>query len=63
MAVFQYCVLVAISMKKDLTIFIRMGSLGAVCVTSLTGFVVVYGVMAIRNTKFDFNWGPTVNNN
>jgi hypothetical protein len=50
-------------MKKDLTIFIKMGSLGAVCVTSLIGFVVIYGGLALNRTTYDFGWGPTAANN
>ena len=62
-AIFEYFLLVSVAMKKDLTIFIKMGSLGAVCVTSLITFVVIYGFMALGNTTFEFNWGPTVANN
>jgi len=62
-AIFEYFLLVSVSMKKDLTIFIKMGSLGAVCVTSLISFVVIYGFIAISNTTYDFNWGPTFDNN
>ena len=62
-AIFEYFLLVSVAMKKDLTIFIKMGSLGAVCVTSLIGFVVIYGGLALGNTTFDFGWAPTAANN
>ena len=50
-------------MKKDLTIFIKMGSLGAVCVTSLISFVVIYDFLALGDTSYEFAWGPTEANN
>ena len=62
-AIFEYFLLVSVAMKKDLTIFIKMGSLGAVCVTSLIGFVVIYGGLALNSTTYDFGWGPTAANN
>ncbi len=62
-AIFEYFLLVSVSMKKDLTVFIKMGSLGAVCVTSLISFVVIYGFIGISNTHYDFAVGPTMENN
>jgi hypothetical protein len=62
-AFFEYFLLVSVSMKKDLTIFIKMGSLGAVCVTSLISFVVIYGFLALGDTSYEFAWGPTEANN
>jgi hypothetical protein len=50
-------------MKKDLTIFIKLGSLGAVCVTSLITFVVIYGFIAISETSYEYSLGPTPENN
>ena len=51
-AIIMYLILVTVSSKKDLTIFMRMGSLGAVCVCCMIIFVVTYGVMALKNTDF-----------
>ena len=62
-AIFEYFLLVSVAMKKDLTVFIKMGSLGAVCVTSLIAFVVIYGGLGLSNATFDFAWGPTAANN
>ena len=61
-ALFEYVLLVSISMKKDLTIFIKMGSLGAICVTTLITFVVIYGFIAIATTDYKFDFGPTEHN-
>jgi len=62
-AIFEYFLLVSVAMKKDLTIFIKMGSLGAVCVTSLITFVVIYGCIALADAPYDYAWAPTVANN
>lgn len=40
-----------------------MGSLGAVCVTSLITFVVIYGFLALSDTSYEYAWGPTEANN
>jgi hypothetical protein len=53
-SIFMFCVLVLVSLKKDLSIFMRMGSIGAVCVTSLIIFVITYSVYSISNTEFKF---------
>jgi amino acid permease len=53
-SLFMFVVLVLVSLKKDLSIFMRMGSIGAVCVTSLIIFVVSYSVYSISNTEFKF---------
>ena len=55
--------LVSVSMKKDLTVFIKMGSLGAICVSTLIGFVVIYGFIAIGTTDYKFALSPTKENN
>ena len=51
-AVLMYVVLVAINMKKDLSIFMRMGSLGAFCVTVMIIFVVSYFVYSMTNSNY-----------
>jgi hypothetical protein len=50
-------------MKKDLTIFIKMGSLGAICVTTLITFVVIYGIIAMATTDYKVDFGPNEQNN
>ena len=47
-------------MKKDLTVFIRLGSFGALCVCTLIGFVVVYGTIALLTTDFKYDFAPNV---
>lgn len=54
-ALLMFVILVTVSMKKDLTIFMKMGSIGAVCVTSLIIFVVAYSIYSISNTTYAFN--------
>ena len=54
-AIAMFVVLVTVSLKKDLSIFMKMGSIGAVCVTSLIIFVVAYSVYSISNTQYKFN--------
>ena len=57
-AIVMFVLLVTVSMKKDLSIFMRMGSIGAVCVSSLIVFVVGYGIYSLTNTKYKFLAGP-----
>ena len=61
-AIFEYCLLVSISMKRDLSIFLKLGSLGAFCVTTLIIFVVAYGFIGISDTEHKFDFGPTAEN-
>lgn len=51
-SIFMFVVLVIVSLKKDLSVFMRMGSIGAVCVTSLILFVCAYSVYSISNTEY-----------
>jgi len=39
-------------MKRDLTIFMKMGSIGALCVICLIVFVIIYGFLGISNTSY-----------
>jgi len=39
-------------MKKDLTIFMKMGSIGAMCVICLILFVIIYGFLGFSNTSY-----------
>ena len=52
MAFFEFIKLVSIGMKKDLTIFIKMGSIGAFCVMCLISFVIIYGFVSLSNTDY-----------
>jgi amino acid permease len=49
-----FCILVPVCLKKDLSIFMRMGSIGAFCVTSLIIFVISYSIYSISNTTYAF---------
>lgn len=40
----------------------KLGSLGAFCVTTLIIFVVIYGIIGISNTEHKFDFGPTDEN-
>lgn len=51
-AFFEFVKLVSIGMKRDLSIFIRMGSLGAFCVMCLIGFVIIYGFLSLSDTTY-----------
>lgn len=57
-ALFEYFKLVTLSMKKDLSVFMKMGFLGAVCVLSMITFVVIYGFISIGNTSYEFKTTP-----
>jgi len=49
----MYVILVTICMKKDLSLFIKMGSLGAVCVTIIIIFVISYFFYSMSNTNYE----------
>ena len=51
-AILMYFVLVLICMKKDLSLFIKMGSLGAICVTIMIIFVISYFAYSMSNTDY-----------
>ena len=57
-AIVLYVVLVAISMKKDLSVFLRMGSFGAFCVTTLILFVVCYSIKSMISTEYVVEKSP-----
>ena len=58
LAIGLFVVLVTISMKKDLSIFLRMGSFGAFCVTTLILFVVSYSIKSMTNTTYEIKLSP-----
>lgn len=58
LAIVMFVVLVTISMKKDLSIFLRMGSFGAFCVTTLISFVVIYSIKSMINNKYEIVISP-----
>ena len=49
----MYFILVPISMKKDLSIFIKMGSFGSFCCTILILYVIFTGFKSLNNTTFE----------
>ena len=51
-AILMYLLLVAVCMKKDLTIFVKMGSLGAACVTLMITFIIGYWGYSLSNTNY-----------
>lgn len=51
-ALFEFFKLLFLSMRRDLKIFMKLGFLGAVCVTSLSVFVIIYGFLALGNTTY-----------
>ena len=57
-ALFMYVILVSVAMKKDLTVFIKMSSIGVVCLCSLILFVIAYGFHSIGNTTYELKSVP-----
>jgi hypothetical protein len=57
-ALAMYVILVSVSMKKDLSIFIKLSSFGVVCVISLILFVVGFGFYSIGTSNYDFKFSP-----
>ena len=54
-----FIILICIAMKKDLTIFLRISSFGAICVSALIIFVITYGVIGMSETKYQFYAAPS----
>jgi hypothetical protein len=42
------------ALKKDLSIFIRINSIGTLFTLTIIAFVIGMGVYALKNTSFDF---------
>jgi hypothetical protein len=40
-------------MKKDLSIFVKMGFLGSCCVILMSGVVIAYGLISMSDTSFE----------
>jgi len=57
-ALLMYVLLVSASMKKDLTVFIRLSSIGVICVICLILFVIGFGVYSIVVTDYEFKLDP-----
>lgn len=53
MSVVMYFILVPVSLKKDLSIFIKMGSFGSFCCTILILYVIYTGFKSLNNTTFE----------
>ena len=58
-AIFEFFKLVSLSMKKDLSVFMKMGFLGASCVISMIIFVCIYGFISLGNTTYEFKASPS----
>ena len=58
-AVLMFIALVAISMKKDLSVFVKMGSVGAVCVTMMILFIIGYSIHSMANTPYEIYDDPS----
>ena len=57
-AILEFVKLLFLSLKKDLTVFMKLGFLGATCVILMITFVIVYGIISLSNTKFEFRSSP-----
>ncbi len=55
MALIVFAVEFTITLKKDLTIFIKLMSFGSIFIISLILFIVGFGFYAVANTDFYFN--------
>jgi sodium-coupled neutral amino acid transporter 9 len=51
-SILTFVVLVSISIKRDLSVFIKLSSVGVFCVLSLILFVVYYGFHSMGNSSF-----------
>ena len=49
----MYFLLVGVSLKKDLRIFMNFGTIGSVCVCTLIVFVIYEGIVALSETNFN----------
>ena len=52
MSLVMYCIIVPVTLKKDLSIFIKMGSFGSFCCTMLIFYVIFTGFKSLENTTF-----------
>ena len=53
-AIVMYFFLVLMCMKKDLSFFIKFGSFGAFCVSSLILFVIGTGIYSLTTSRYEF---------
>lgn len=51
-AVFLFCVITAVCSKKDIRIFMKIGSFGVIFVVMLMVFIIYTGILALTNTEF-----------
>mmetsp|Transcript_5400 Transcript_5400/g.9077 ORF Transcript_5400/g.9077 Transcript_5400/m.9077 type:complete len:256 (-) Transcript_5400:765-1532(-) len=51
-ALAMYVILVSVSMRKDLSIFIKLSSVGVVCVITLILFVICIGIYSLTNSHY-----------
>jgi len=50
----MYPILILLTMKKDLSIFMRVGSFGVIFILFLMFFIVTVGIKSLTNTEFEF---------
>lgn len=53
--------LVTISSKRDLSVFMKLGSIGTFCVVILIVFVIYEGILSLTDTKYAFSAMATDN--
>lgn len=58
-AILMFGLLVPLCLKKDLSVFIKLSSIGVVCVITLILFVIGYGLFSLHNTHFDIVSSPS----
>lgn len=58
-ALFEFIKFLIFGMKKDLSIFVKMGFLGSCCVILMTTVVVIYGLIAIDDTSYETKLTPS----
>lgn len=58
-ALFEFVKFFIFGMKKDLSIFVKMGFLGSLCVISMSCVVIAYGFIAIGGTDYSFKSVPS----
>lgn len=50
----MFAILVTLSSKRDLSLFMKIGSIGAFCVSMLILFVIYEGIRSLTDTKYTF---------
>ena len=53
-----FVMLITISSKRDLSVFMKLGSIGTSCVLVLIVFVIYEGIRSLTDTKYNFDSTP-----